>query len=258
MFDLLTWALFSYVALRILHRDEPRLWPLLGLIAGVGLETKGTILALLMLFGLGVAVFGPRPALREPRAWIGAAVAGACLLPYAGWEIAHGWPTLAFLPTQTATTAQSTPHLTYLAQQIAFLGVTLILAAVGVRELWRTPRLRALALLAPGASVLFFVEHGRSYYALPAIALPCAAGAVATSRWWRRPSPRRALVAGSLVTLQLAVLTFVAPLVWPVLPVATMVRLGLWQPTFYKDEIGWQELVAETARAWRTLPPGPA
>ena len=85
------------------------------------------------------------------------------------------------------------------------------------------------------------------------MALPLAAGAVAGVRWWHH-SHRRVWVVGGLVSVQLAVLAVAAPLVWPVLPTATMVKLGIWQPSFYKDEIGWQGLVAETARAWRTMP----
>ena len=254
MFDALIWVAFCYLALRILLRGQPRLWPLLGLLAGIGLETKGTVIALLLFFALGVAVIGPRHVLRERRAWIAFAIALACLLPYVGWELAHGWPTLTFLPTQNATTAASTSRVTYLAQQLEFVGVAGALVVLGVVELWRDPRLRALALLAPATSLLFFLEHGRSYYSLPAIALPLAAGTVAAARWWQR-SPRRVRVVTPLVALQLAVLTLVAPLVWPVLPTAAMVKLGLWQPSFYKDEIGWQQLVSQTARAWRAIPP---
>jgi 4-amino-4-deoxy-L-arabinose transferase-like glycosyltransferase len=253
MFDALVWVAFCYIALRILRRPEPRLWPLLGLIAGVGLETKDTVVALLAVFVLGLLVVGPRRFVRERRAWVAAAIAVACLLPYIGWQIAHSWPSLTFLPSQNADTAAATPTATYIAQQVMFLGGALVLVTVGVVALWRDPRLRVLALLAPSISLLFLLEHGRSYYSLPAVALPLAAGAVATARWWRRPR-RRAWLLGPVVALQLAALALAAPLVWPVLPTATMVKLGVWKPTFYKDEIGWRELVAQTARAWRTMP----
>jgi 4-amino-4-deoxy-L-arabinose transferase-like glycosyltransferase len=253
MFDVLVWVAFTYVALRILRRPEPRLWPALGLIAGIGLETKGTLLALLGAFAVGLMAFGPRTCLRDRRFWIGVAIAVTCLLPYVWWELAHGWPTLTFLPSQDAATAASTSRPGYVVQQLAFVGGALALVVAGVRELWRDRRVRALALLAPAASLLFLVEQGRSYYALPAIALPLAAGAVAAERWWSH-SRRRGRVVSALLAWQVAALVIAAPLVWPVLPVATMVRLGIWQPSFYKDEIGWPEMVAQTARAWNALP----
>ena len=33
-----------------------------------------------------------------------------------------------------------------------------------------------------------------------------------------------------------------------------MVSSGVWEDSFYKDEIGWPELADQTARAWRDLP----
>jgi 4-amino-4-deoxy-L-arabinose transferase-like glycosyltransferase len=259
MFDLLVWIAFAYVALRILRRPEPRLWPWLGVIGAIGLETKGTVAALMLAGAGALLAVGPRGALRTRGPWLAAGIALAGLVPYLGWEAIHGWPTLTFLPTQDAVTAAATPRSAYVLQQLSFVGPALALAAVGVRRLWRDPRLRVLAVLAPVTSLLFFVEQGRAYYALPAIALPLAAGAVAAERWCsarRREggTRRRAVMAGALVASQIAFTAVAAPLVWPVLPTVTMVRLGLWQASWYKDELGWPELAAQTARAWRAIP----
>jgi len=57
-----------------------------------------------------------------------------------------------------------------------------------------------------------------------------------------------------LVGFQLVVLAVAAPLVVPVRSTAGMVESGVWKDSFYKDEIGWPELVAQTAAAWRSLP----
>jgi hypothetical protein len=109
-------------------------------------------------------------------------------------------------------------------------------------------------------AALFFVERGRAYYALPAIALPLAAGVVVADGWWAACAThgrrgRRAMVLGALAAGQLAVVAAAGPLVWPVLPTRTMVSLGLWQASWYKDELGWPELVRQTAGAWRAIAP---
>ena len=119
--------------------------------------------------------------------------------------------------------------------------------------LWRRPQLRALAVTAPGVSLVYLLEQGRSYYALPAVALPLAAGVVTAGRWLRRSRARLAITA-PIVALHVVVLAFVAPLVWPVLPERTMVERGIGNDGFYKDEIGWPELVRQTAGAWRAIP----
>jgi hypothetical protein len=253
MLDAPVWVAFSYVALRILARPEPRLYPLLGLIAGIGLETKDTVAALLAVFTVSLIAFGPRSALRDRRAWLGVGIALAWLLPNVGWQIAHGWPSWEFLGTQAQKTAEDTPHATYVVQQIAFLAGALPLVVVGVVSLWRHRSLRALSLLAPLVSLLYFVEQGRSYYALPAAALPLAAGVVVAGRWLRA-SRRQLAVVVAVVALHLAALVLSAPLVWPILPERTMVDRGVWKNTFYKDELGWPELARQTARAWQAIP----
>ena len=180
MFDLLVWVAFCYLALRILLRSETRLWPLLGLVAGVGLETKDSVIALLGAFVLGLLVVGsaPGPARaagldsRRHRRHVSPALRRLGDRP----RVAH--PRVSANPgcgdrrvdTRMCPTSRSRPPTSAAAA---------VLVGLGVRELWREPRLRSLALLAPATSLLFFLEQGRSYYSLPAMALPLAAGAVA-------------------------------------------------------------------------------
>ena len=66
--------------------------------------------------------------------------------------------------------------------------------------------------------------------------------------------PRRVTLAG-LGVVHLAVLALVLPLVVPVLPIRQLVSTGTWDKSFWKDEIGWHELVAQTATAWRSRTP---
>jgi 4-amino-4-deoxy-L-arabinose transferase-like glycosyltransferase len=253
MLDVPVWAGFSYVALRILGRPEPRLLPVLGLIAGIGLETKDTVLALIVVSTASLAVFGPRTLFRDRRLLLAAGIALGCTLPFTAWQIAHGWPSIEFLSSQASKTAGDTAPPAYLGQQLAFLGGALPLVVTGVVTLWRRPPLRALSLVAPLVSVLFLIEQGRSYYALPAVLLPLAAGVVTAGRWLGATRARLWLV-GPVAALQVAALALVAPLLWPVLSERTMVDRGIWNDTFYKDEIGWPELTQQTVAAWRAIP----
>ena len=52
----LAWTSFLYVAVRLLVRREPRLWLLLGLIAGIGLEAKYTIAFLMLAFAAALVL----------------------------------------------------------------------------------------------------------------------------------------------------------------------------------------------------------
>jgi Dolichyl-phosphate-mannose-protein mannosyltransferase len=249
--DALSWAAFLYVATRILVRPEPRLWPLLGLIAGLGLEAKYTIVFLLAAFLLAVAAFD-RGVLRTPGPWIAAGIALLMLAPNLVWQVRHGWPSLDFASSQNAKTASDTSRPGYLAEQLAFLGGTFVIAVIGVVSLWRR-RLRVLAAIPVLVTIAFLLEQGRSYYPLPADTLAVAAGAVAIEAWGVR---RRRFVLAAVVVLQVAALVVVAPVVVPVLSTGAMIDHGYWDKGFYKDEIGWPELTSQVVAAWSGVPPG--
>ncbi len=254
-FDQLAWAAFLYVALRILGRPEPRLWLVLGLVAGIGLEAKYTIAVLLVSFVAGLLVTPSRRLLATRGPWLALGVAFLVFLPNLVWQAQHGWPSVHFAASQNAKTAADTSRLAYLAQGLLFLGIAgAVLAVAGVVWLWRRPHLRALAIVPVAVTLLFFVERGRSYYPLPADTLPFAAGMVALAGWLRGGTRVRWAAVAGLAAVQLAVLVVAAPLVVPVRSTASMVSAGTWKQTFYKDELGWPELAGRTAAAWRALP----
>jgi 4-amino-4-deoxy-L-arabinose transferase-like glycosyltransferase len=254
-FDQLAWVAFLYVALRILGRPEPRLWPLLGLVAGIGLQAKYTIAVLLAGFAVALLATPARRLLATREPWLAFAVMVLVFLPNLVWQAEHGWPSVHFASSQNAKTASDTSRAAYLVQGLLFLGVAgAVVAVVGIVWLWRRPRLRPFAIVPVAVTLLFFAERGRSYYPLPADTLPFAAGIMALGEWLRAGLRVRYAAVGGLVALQLVVLAVAAPLVLPVRSTASMVRAGVWKDTFYKDELGWPELADETALAWRKLP----
>ena len=254
-FDQLAWAAFLYVALRVLGRPEPWLWPVLGLVAGLGLEAKYTIAVLLVAFTVGLLATPSRRLLATRGPWLALGVAVLVFLPNLVWQVQHGWPSVHFASSQNAKTAEDTSRAAYLVQGLLFLGIAgAVVAVVGVVWLWRRPRLRPLAIVPAVVTLLFLAERGRSYYPLPGDTIAFAAGIVALGGWLRAGSRVRYAAVGGLAALQLAALAVAAPLVLPVRSTASMVRAGTWKDTFYKDELGWPELADQTARAWRSLP----
>jgi 4-amino-4-deoxy-L-arabinose transferase-like glycosyltransferase len=247
-FDVLCWVALLYVVVVTLVRQRPRLWLLAGVIAGVGLETKYTIAFLLAAILVSLLTTRERRILRTRWPWLGLGIAMLLLLPNVIWQAEHSWPSLEFFGSQHAKTASDTPPATYLGQQL-FLGVGLVFAGIGVVSLWRRPGLRPLAIVPMAITVFFLLERGRSYYPLPADSVAVAAGVVALVGWLRDGSRRRLAVLVPLSALHAAVLVLALPIVLPVRSTASMVSSGLWNDSFYKDEIGWPELASQTARA---------
>jgi 4-amino-4-deoxy-L-arabinose transferase-like glycosyltransferase len=99
--DALAWVAFLYVAVRLLVRREPRLWVVLGVIAGLGLEAKYTIGILIVAFGAAILLTKERRQLASVWPWLGLAIAMALLAPNLVWQAQHGWPSIDFFSSQT-------------------------------------------------------------------------------------------------------------------------------------------------------------
>ncbi|MGH7777286.1 MAG: glycosyltransferase family 39 protein, partial [Candidatus Dormibacterales bacterium] len=107
-FDLLAWAIAIYLVLRILRTGDPRLFMLLGLDLGVGIETKLTILGLCV--GFAVAVLASpelRRHLRTRCPWFGLAIALGLAAPNLGWQVANSFPTLTYVRNHSGDIASS-------------------------------------------------------------------------------------------------------------------------------------------------------
>ncbi|MGD0166695.1 MAG: glycosyltransferase family 39 protein [Gaiellaceae bacterium] len=253
--DLLAWSALLYVLLRVLGRPEPRLWPLAGVLAGIALETKYTVAALLIALALGLLLTPSRRLLATRGPWLAAAIAALVLLPNLVWQAVHGWPSWKFFPSQRSATVADATRVDFLTEHLIFFGASLIVATVGVLWLWRRPNLRPLALVPVIVAALFVAEGGRAYYPMPAYTLPVAAGAVAIEAWLRRNRSLRIGALAALALCQLALVIYAIPAVVPIRSTAEFARSPSSAVNIFSEEIGWHELVAQTAAVWRSLTP---
>lgn len=275
-FDVLFWTLGAFVVVRILTTGNQRLWLLFGLIAGLGLENKHSML----FFGLGVfvgALLTPeRRQLRMPWIWLGGALAVVLFLPNVLWEIVHRWPTLEFIHNAEANKNVALSPIQFLGEQgfqMHPLTLPVWLAGLGWYFFSRRGRpFRLLGWIYLTALAVLLTQNSKAYYLAPAYPFLFAAGGTAIEAGLarlRQPWLRPAL-GGTIVLLLLAGGVLLAPLVLPVLPVDQFVRyqaaLGIRPnsgerhrmgdlPQHFADMHGWPEMVAEVARVHRTLTP---
>jgi hypothetical protein len=251
-FDQLTWSVVLLLVVHLLRTDNLRLWPAVGVAAGVGLETKYTILGLVAGLAIGFLLTSQRRQLRTPWPWLAALIALALLAPNLIWQIQHGWPSLSYVTTHHGRIAQDTSRVSFLAEQLILVGpLALPLAGMGVYFLFTRLRYRALGWAFIVTELFFLVAGGKSYYAGPIYTLLFAAGAVQAAVVLRGRLTRAGMAAA--LVLSGAVLL---PLSLPVLPAKAMVQSNVWKVrTDYADEVGWPEMVAQVARVYRGLPP---
>lgn len=275
-FDVLFWTLGAFVVARIVRTGNGRLWLLFGLIAGLGLLNKHSIL----FFGFGVVVglllTPERRHLREPWLWLGGAIAAVLVLPHVIWQIQNGWPTAEFI--HNATTYKNVPlsPLAFLVEQVMQMGpfsAPVWMAGLGWLLLARAGRpFRLLGWMYVAALLVLLSQSSKAYYLAPAYPVLFAAGGTALETWlwqlrseWLRPA-----LAGFVLLLVLGGGAIGAPLTLPILSVPDLIRYqnaldlqpsaGERQelgdlPQHFADMHGWPEKMEEVARVYHSLPP---
>ena len=93
-FEPLFWMGCAYLVIRIIRTGNAKLWLWFGVVAGVGLENKHSML----IFGFGIVaglmLTGERRWLRSPWFWAGGAIAFLIFLPNLLWNIQNHFPFL--------------------------------------------------------------------------------------------------------------------------------------------------------------------
>jgi 4-amino-4-deoxy-L-arabinose transferase-like glycosyltransferase len=239
-FDQLATMVVLWLALRLaLGRGS---WLLLGLAAGIGLETKYTLAVVLVLL-LAALLVWRRDLLGRPGFPLAVAIAAVLLLPNLVWQAQHDWVSAHwFLQPPASATDESRPE--YVANLLLLLHPVAVPAAIaGVVWLVRDRRLRPLGWTVAGTAVAYLVLGGKSYYAAPTLLFALAVGAVPFARW---ATGRRLWAVGAAYVLLLVV---TMPVGLPVLPLRTADRLGVVAArSDYQDEVGWHGLARDVER----------
>jgi hypothetical protein len=249
-FDQLTWSAAIFVVARLLRTGDGRLWPVLGGVFGLGLETKYTILALAAGLLAGFLLSRERQQLATRGPYLAAGIALLILLPNLVWQIQHGWPSLTYVLQHSGDTG-SRPQ--FVAQTLLLLGpIGLPLAVLGVFELFSMARMRPLAWAAVLTPLLLLAVNGKSYYAGPIYPLLLAAGSIRALHL----VARRRLLFAIVLTVLTASTAALVPLALPVYPLHRAVSDGIVSArTDFADMLGWPGIAAATAHAYDRLPP---
>lgn len=238
-FDQLTTMVVLWLALRLaLGRGS---WLLLGVAAGIGLETKYTLAVVLVLLVATFLVWR-RDVLLTWGFPAAAAIAAALLVPNLVWEAGHGWASVHFFLSPPASASDETrPQ--FVVDLLLLAAVAVPVAVAGIRSLIRDRALRPLGWTVAATVVAYLVLGGKSYYALPVVTFALAAGALPLDRWL---TPRRLLTAGgAFVVVDIVFL----PILLPVLPLHTAEQHGVISArSDYESEIGWPALVRQVER----------
>jgi 4-amino-4-deoxy-L-arabinose transferase-like glycosyltransferase len=265
--DELWWALAAYVLIRTLGRDQPRIWLLFGVIAGLALMTKITFAFFGLAVVAGVMLTPSRRHFLTPWPWLGGLIALAFVLPYILWNRGHGWPTIEFW---THYGTHSGGPLSFLLNQLTAMNpLTVPLTALGLYFYIGTPGgrpYRAVGYAFVVLYLLFTLMETKSYFLAPAYPPLFAAGAFVVDsserQWVRVIRPAYAVVLAVSGVL-------LAPLALPLLPPATFAHTygflagagnsAVGQPKavlpqYLAGRFGWDTMTETVAQVYEGLP----
>jgi hypothetical protein len=267
--DALWWSLAAYVIILLVKRDDPRLWVAFGLVAGLGLLTKLTILFFGLAVVLGALLTPRRRDFLTPWPWLGGLIAALGLLPYALWNAANGFPTVQFWHNYGGLSGGG--PVGFLANQLLTINpFNLVIVIAGIVFYFRGRAGKPWRLLGWAYVILYVgltLINAKSYFLSPVYPALYASGALLldwktqAGRWrWARPT-YPVVVALSAILL--------APLAMPILPPASFAAHYGWLtgagnsadgqghsvlPQYLGDRYGWDTMTATVTHAYDNLP----
>ena len=261
-FELLLWTTTAYTLVVLLQKDNPKLWLLVGLVAGLALMTKLSAAFMGLGILIGLAVTPARRYFKSPWLWIGGGIAMLVYLPNLIWQINHDWATLEFM--RNLREDEGTSPLEFILGTMFFANIFAApIWLAGIYFYFRDPagkRYRLVGITALTVYFAFLILGGKVYYPASAFPMLFAAGPVVLERLFRRTS--KAAYFGVIVASSLLFL----PVAMPLLSVEHTDQYARTVFGFITDdageittdlrgEFGWEEQVATAAIVYDGLTP---
>ena len=272
-FDILFWTLAFYLIIVIMKKDEQKYWLLLGVVLGLGLLNKISVLWLGAGLAFGLLLTPDRKLLLTRRVWFAALIAILLFLPHIIWQVNYNFPTIEFIKNATSHKyvaispgemfLQQVMNMNPFSFLIWFVGVVYFLTAKSTKPFRILPLIYLTVFV-----ILVINRNSKSEYLGPMFPMLFALGAFSLEKFilkmnwrWLKPVILALLLSGGIIP---------APFALPVLPVETFISysqaLGMTPstpekkklnklPQHYADMFGWEKMAAVVADAYHTLTP---
>src|SRR5579863_3812821 len=259
-FDYLFWVLMSYLVIRLLRTGNERLWLAIGVVVGLGMLNKYTMLFYVSSLAIALLMTDARRYLASRWLWLGVALSLVIFLPNFLWQVHNNFISLDFLHHIHARDVRMGRTKNFLPEQLYIPAntFTIPLWLAGLFFYFRAEgkRFGLMGWLFVITILVFLIAKGRSYYVAPAYPMLLAAGGVLAERWEQSLTPPKSYVLRTAI--------FAAIVIGGVLSAAITLPLApinskWWQVANkidgdFREEIGWPELVAEVSEVWHRLP----
>ena len=260
-FDFLWSVLIAYLMIRLLRSGDPRWWLAIGVVIGLGMMTKYTMVMFVAGLVGGILLTDARRYLQSPWLWGGVGLSLLIFLPNLIWQTRHNFISLEFLSSIHARDVEIGRANGYVLEQFLLCSnpLTIPFWLAGLYFYFGTQAgkpYRAIGWMYVIPFLIYLLKQGRSYYLAPAYPMLVAAGAVVWQGWVEKLSaPKKRLAAGATWGLVGIGAVVSGALSLPVAPINS----PLWNITrevhdIFTEQIGWDEMIQTVAGIYAGLP----
>jgi 4-amino-4-deoxy-L-arabinose transferase-like glycosyltransferase len=240
------WVTASWIFLERCRSGNPRLWVLLGIVLGVAILTKHTIMILVAGMIVATVFTSLRRDLLTRWPWLGLLAFVVIASPNVYWQIVNDWPSLEFYRTRAQDNIPITP-LQVLAQQIFVQNPATLPIWVGGFYFFlvspRGRRFRPIGWLLVTVLAIAMIGGQSIPYRIAGVFPVAFAGGAFLLEAVRKPNSGRLRRVWNTYTLPAVLLlagALASTLILPILPPAVMMN----HPLFGGDD-GWRVRIGE-------------
>ena len=271
-FDVFFWSLIFWLALKWINTKADKYLLLLGLAAGLGLLNK--YLVALEIFGLLAALlFSPyRTVFTRKAFYLAMLIAFVVFLPNLIWQIKNHLPVLIHMQALNNNQLVHVNRLAFFTDQVFMSTMAILLFIPGIIFLCFGKRLKPYRPVATASVIVLLMLallKGKSYYTIGLFPIWIAAGGV----YWEYKLKRK-FTKILLPALMLLITIPILPMGIPIYKAEKLAgyfarvkdKYGFdmvlrWEtgkihslPQDYADMLGWDELAANTVKAYEQVP----
>jgi hypothetical protein len=268
--------LLFYAIIRLVKRENPRIWIAIGLIAGNGVMTKPSMVFYIGGIALALLFTKQRKQYLTRWPWLGALTAFVILLPALVWQICNHFPIAEYWTGYSQSQTMHSNPAAFIMMQVLSMNIILLpVWALGLcyflfnRE---GGKFRLLGALYCVLIAIFLVLDVKVYMPMPLYAMLIAGGAVALEKFTARKKWRKTLLPAFACIIVLAG-ALQAPLFMPVLPLGSLVgymksvsgvfglnkvkitnTANVGMPVYFSQRFDWDLLAGDVAGVYNSLP----
>ncbi|MDH3711879.1 MAG: glycosyltransferase family 39 protein, partial [Cyclobacteriaceae bacterium] len=267
----LFWIFSAFLLVKILKSGHRKYWWWLGIVVGLGLLTKYSIVFYILALILALLLTGRAKLFTTKGPYLAIVLALIVFLPNIIWQYQHKWPVVDHMQALQDSQLELIDWQHFLSSQIRFHYLLGVIWLMGLWGFFRIEKLRPYKFLGLAflGSILFIgLAQGKAYYTLGAFLPLFAAGGVTLEYYLKSTSMRIGLIA-LCVLFTLPVLPYSLPLMQvsslktynKIMPNYLGVKQKLrWEDNKYydlpqdmADMHGWEELAQRVAAVYHSL-----